>query len=174
MAYGIFCLESLWSNTATDSHRLSVAPIVEFVGNFNNVKHTKFDCGTPAELEFRLGHSRKSGYGILYLAGHGLNGEYFLDHDSVSLEKLAKMMKNRFQGWYIHFGSCLVLNTNEDNIKWFKNITGVWSVSGYKKSIEWVMSSALDLVWLDYMVQGKRKLPKSYLSLIHATEFVIY
>lgn len=173
---GIFCLESLWSNE-TDSRRLSIAPIVEFVGNFWKVKHTRFDCGTPAELELRLRHSRKQGYGILYLAGHGLKGEFWLDKETVTMEKLADMMGDRFNGWHVHFGSCLIMMDTE-NALWFKNVVGARSVSGYTTEVDWEESSAMDLIWLGHMVNGHKKpskeFNKTYRSLMKHLGFVVY
>lgn len=169
---GIFCVESLWSSD-TGSQRTSVAPFLEYIGRSYGVRHTIFDCGTVEELSLRLGKSHKKGYGILYFAGHGRKGKFLLDGGvEVTLEQLAGMMNGHFNGWYIHFASCSVLNVNLKDAKKFKRDTGAARISGYRKDVDWKESGALDLIWLSHLVSGERFDREFFAPLINRLAFI--
>lgn len=168
---GIFCLESLW-NPDTSSQRSSVRPMVEFIGRQFQVKHTTFDCSTPEELHHRLQHGRKVGYGILYFAMHGNNGILKTNGGLVTLEDVARTMGDRYYGWFLHFGSCSTLNVKMNELKSLKRHTGVASISGYKKDVDWTDSAVLDLAWLSYLAYGRRTLPPFYNALMSENKFV--
>lgn len=167
---GIFCIESLWSKDS-GSQRISVAPLLEYIGRSYGVRHTVFDCGTAEELSLRLKKSRKSGYGILYFAGHGKKGKFMLDSGEITLEQLAEMMDERFYGWYVHFGSCSVLDISVKEMKNFKHLTGVYKVSGYRKDVDWKESSALDILWISHLVSGEKFDAEAYASTIRRLGF---
>lgn len=168
---GIFCVESLWSKD-TGSQRTSVAPLLEYIGRSFGVRHTTFDCGTIEELALRLGKSHKSGYKILYLAGHGEKGKIFLDNGEVTLEQVAEMMNHRFSDWFVHFASCSVLDVSLKRIRKFKRDTGIAKLSGYRKDVDWKESSALDLIWISHLVSGERFEWEAYASMIDRLKFV--
>lgn len=133
-----------------------MAPLLEFIGRSYGVRHTTFDCGTIEELALRLKKSRRAGYGILYFAGHGQSGKFITDNGEVTLCQISEMMNHRFEGWFVHFGSCSILNVNLKEVKQFKHDTGVRRVSGYRKPVEWSESSAFDVVWLSHLVNEDR------------------
>ena len=144
----IACLESFWNEDI--ENRLSVAPILELLSKRNGIKFTLLTCNTKEELEYNLNLlKRRKGYEILYLAFHGKPGRIFLDGTSVDIETLAKFMRKGFNNWVIYFGCCSTLNVKKERISNFMKDTGGTLVIGYDKYIDWLISTALDLLLLD-------------------------
>ncbi len=150
----IACLEtSLWDekrdfDVAT---RLSVKQLLELTARGTGAKFSHFTCSTQREFEFDLrALKRKRGYGILYLAFHGLPaGIAFRDHSEIELEALAEIMGRSFADWVVHFGSCETLkrkSVRDSRALNFVQNTGVSMLLGYEKSIPWLESAALDLL----------------------------
>jgi hypothetical protein len=127
---------------------------------------------SAVDLEVRLKRGPKRGFGILYLAAHGLRGQIELDGGLITLEELSGMMKRRYEGWAVHFGSCLVMGAPLSDIKAFKRETGAALVSGYEFAVEWIQSSAFEMIWLSVLIQGKNRLPKYGNSLAETTGFL--
>jgi len=178
----IVCLEALWDG-GTDEW-ISVAPVIEFIANLNEVKFTHLTCKNRIEFKFNLrevcNHGRKRNPAILYLAFHGLSGRILLpDGDSLSLEDLADLMGEEFQGWIAHFGSCLTLSAKESRLRAFLRNTKVALLVGYRKRVDWTESTSLDLILLDWMENYKnmgamkKKVESSYQDLISATGLCI-
>lgn len=103
--------------------------------------------------------ARLPSFAILYLAFHGVPGRIMsygpLD---ISLEDLAGIMRRRFRGRIIHFGSCSTLDVDDSLIQHFIDVTGVAAVTGFGFDVDWVESSAFDLLmfvmWQDYKQIG--------------------
>ena len=70
----------------------------------------------------------------------------FADKSMLNLEELADIMKQRFKGWTIHFGSCNTLKAKDEDLKEFVKVTGASLVTGYTKYVEWSESAALDIL----------------------------
>jgi len=179
----IVCLEALWDG-GTDEW-ISVAPVIEFIANLNEVKFTHLTCKNRIEFKFSLrevcNHGRKRDPAILYLAFHGLSGRILLpDGDSLSLEELADLMGDKFQDWIVHFGSCSTLSTKESRLRDFFRSTKVALLVGYRKRVDWTESTSMDLILLDWMENYKnmgamkKKVESSYQDLISATGLRIY
>lgn len=144
----IACLESFWNDDI--ENRLSVAPILELLSKRNRIKFTLLTCNTKEELEHNLNlFKKKKRYGILYLAFHGRPGRIFLDGTSVDIETLAKLLGKRFHNWVIYFGCCLTLDVKKERISNFMKETGVSIVIGYDRYIDWLTSTATDLLLLE-------------------------
>ncbi len=152
---GILCIESIWFHDIS-SQRETMAPLVEFIAKSNQVPHAYFTVGTVSELQLRLEKNRKAKFNTLYLCGHGNVGKFFLEQEEVTLERLAEMMDGRYEGWNVHFGSCLIMKTGLPQLRRFKRKIGASRVSGYTKSVDWVESSAWDLLWLSHLAGGLR------------------
>jgi hypothetical protein len=85
----------------------------------------------------------------LYLAFHGKPGKIILNGSSVDLEMLAGLMGKGFSNRIVYFGSCATINVKEDRIFDFMNLTGTLMVMGYDRPIDWLSSTALDLLLFD-------------------------
>lgn len=142
----IACLESLWNTDIED--RWSVRPILEVIANIHDLKLAYLSCNTHEEFAFNLKMlAKRRSYGILYLAFHGAPGEIFLGDDtSLTLENLQELMGTRFADWIVHFGSCSTVDVTPRQLKSFVVETQVKMVLGYTKSVDWIESSALDLL----------------------------
>lgn len=144
----IVCLESLWDDDI--ENRLSVAPILELLSKRNGIKVTLLTCNTKEELGHNLNlFKKKKRFGILYLAFHGKPGKIILDGSSVDIEMLAGFMGKGFSNRIVCFGSCATLNVKKDRIFNFMNSTGILMVMGYNRYVDWLASTATDLLLLD-------------------------
>ena len=85
----------------------------------------------------------------MYLAFHGKPGKIILNGSSVDMETLAGFMGKSFRYWIVYFGSCATINVKKDRIFDFMNVTGTLMVMGYDRPIDWLSSTALDLLLLD-------------------------
>jgi len=66
---------------------------------------------------------------------------------------IADALEGKLSGKIVHFGSCSTLRTSEANIADFINRTGCICVSGYKRKIDYVSSTAFDLIYFDILQQ---------------------
>ncbi|MFO7169122.1 MAG: hypothetical protein DIU80_013955 [Chloroflexota bacterium] len=171
----IACLESLWNNDLED--RWSVYPILDVFANVQDVKLAHLTCNTEPEFIYNLKMlAKRRSYGILYLAFHGGPGELYLaDDTSISLETLSEYMGERFSGRIIHFGCCSTLRVSAQRLADFVESTGVNMILGYTKDIDWIESSAMDLLVFQMLQQYVdlhacwRALQKNYPDLIART-----
>lgn len=171
----IACLESLWNTDLED--RWSVLPILNVIANVQDLKLAHLSCNTEAEFAFNLKMlGKRRSYGILYLAFHGGPGELYLaDDTSISLEVLSEYMGSRFRDWIIHFGCCSTIRVSKQRLNDFVEATGVKMVLGYTKDIDWIESSALDLLVFQALQQYVdlqacwRAIQKNYPDLVERT-----
>ncbi len=171
----IACLESLWNTDIED--RWSVRPILDVITNIQDLKLAHLSCNTEPEFAYNLKMlGKRKHYGILYLAFHGSPGEIYLaDDTSISLEVLSDYMGERFQKRIIHFGSCRTVDVSEKRLRSFVETTQVTLVLGYSKDVDWIESSAMDLLIFQSLQQYVdmsawwRNMQKSYPDLIART-----
>ena len=152
-AKNIACLESLWNNDLED--RWSVRPILDVVANTYDLKLAHLTCNTEPEFSFNLRmFGKRRSYGILYLAFHGSPGALYLaDETELTLEALQELMASRFTDWIIHFGSCSTIAVPRQRLRSFVAETQVSMVMGYTKDIDWIESSAFDLILFQALQQ---------------------
>jgi hypothetical protein len=116
---------------------------------------------------------RYRGYNVLYLSYEGVPSTIELSDGTVDLETLADWMKDRFQGYAVHFGSCRMA-VDTERLSWFKNTTGAIAVSGYTIQSEWwERFGALELALLGSYLRGKKRLDKVYTGLVKKNGLVI-
>lgn len=172
MSVGIFVIESMWTPDKSDT-RSSVKPMIDAIcSEYIGGKHACWPVLTAVDLEVRLKRGPKRGFGILYFATHGRKGILSLDGGDITLSELAIMMKSRYEGWTIHFGSCLVMGAPIKELRAFKRNTGAAIVSGYTKEVQWVQSSSLEIAWLSELIEGKNRLPKYCAAMVEGTGFI--
>ena len=153
----MFCLESeQWYG---QKDRSSVEPILNLLERLKDyeVRYLHKRVATRRELEFSLERYRKPTFEthpVLYLAFHGYPGSegqqsgLCLEDGDLDLDDLAAMMTGRCAHRIVYFGSCSTLNTHGTRLNSFLRKTGALAVCGYKEEIDWVESTAFDLIFL--------------------------
>jgi hypothetical protein len=139
----IACLESMWDKRT--ENRLSVLPSLELIKRTQSSEHSHLTCNTREELKYNLKLVCKRNYGVLYFAFHGSPGRIHLHRDKITLEELAEMMAGRFTNWIIHFGTCSTMR-KPTAVSRFVEETGVSLVTGFTKDVDWIESSAFELL----------------------------
>lgn len=139
----IACLESMWDRRI--ENRLNVLPTLELISKTQESKFSHMTCNTREELQYNLNLLCKRNYGVLYFAFHGSPGKIHLHRDKVSLTDLAAMMNCRFANWIIHFGTCSTLRKPRE-VAYFVENTRVALVTGFTKDVDWIESSAFELL----------------------------
>ena len=144
----IFCIEGNWDSSL--AQRTTVRPVLELLEAHAGVKYIYRDCSTRNELDFLLDKWRQKGYGdykILYLAFHGQPGRIIIDSRStVTLDELAESMPCRTSRRLIYFGACSVMRVDKRVIRRFIHSAGVRAACGYTTDVDWIPSTALDLI----------------------------
>ena len=139
----IACLEGLWEKRTED--RLNVLPTLEMISKTMDSKFSHLTCNTREELQYNLNLLCKRNYGILYLAFHGSPGKIHLHKEKITLTELAGMMNHRFARWIVHFGTCSMLRKPRE-VEYFVEQTGVALATGFTRDVEWIESSAFELL----------------------------
>ena len=147
---GILCIEGSWENDHRD--KKSVEKALEFLECIENVKFIVKQCHNQATLEELTRdsmQSRYSKYSILYLAFHGKPGMINVGKRSkyVSFDEVADMIGDKANGKIIHFGCCSTLKLDGWAIRRFIKKTNALAVSGYSKDIDFVRSTAFDIMY---------------------------
>ena len=73
----------------------------------------------------------------------------------VELEDIAHTCKDSLRGKIVYFGSCLTLNIDKRRINTFLKQTKALAVFGYKESIDFTTSTALDLMIMEVLQRNK-------------------
>lgn len=155
---GIFCLETdRWYGT---KDRSSVAPILDILGRLKNheVPYLHKGLATRAEMEHSLDRYLQPTFKthpILYLAFHGYpaskgqqSGLWLGEDDLLPLGELADLMAGRCGNRIIYFGACWAMATDGRRLNSFLHKTEAKAVCGYKEEVDWVESTAFDLLFL--------------------------
>ena len=154
---GVFCLETdRWFG---QKDRSSVEPILSLLERLKDYKvpYLYKRVATRRELEYSLERYLKPGfkkYPVLYLAFHGYPGNkgqqsgLSLEDENLDMDDLADMMAGRCAHRVVYFGSCSTLDTHGTRLNSFLRKTGALAVCGYKEEIDWVESTAFDLIFL--------------------------
>lgn len=67
-------------------------------------------------------------------------------------------MGNGFSGWVVHFCTCKTIHVNEQRLGAFMRATDIGIIAGYTTNVDWIESSALDLLLLG-QAQNYRDMP---------------
>lgn len=126
-------------------NRLNVLPTLELISKTQGAKFSHLTCNTREELKYNLNLLCKRNYGILYFAFHGSPGKIHLHSEKLSLEDLTEMMSCRFANWIIHFGTCSTLR-KQRAVRQFVEQTNVSLVTGFTRDVDWIESSAFELL----------------------------
>lgn len=152
----IYCLEGNW-NTNPKSNQ-SIKPILEILKTTCGIRYIHIKCDTKADLLKYLRQftfKRYKNYKILYIAFHGKSNRIYTGKDYTSLKEFGEVLESSLDGKIIHFGSCSTLKTCNKHIQHFLNITSADSISGYSKTIDFIDSTALDLLYFKLLQNYK-------------------
>ena len=160
MHTGLAVIESRWWPNGNDSVRPLfevLAGIVE--ANPHAVRYDMFtDAGSLTGIVSDIAEQTDPNFHSLYLAAHGdENSICGLGGESVSRAKLRNIIINangRAAITGLYFGSCLV--GTRKNAEFLMQGSGLQWIGGYTESVDWVDSSAVDLVfWSKYISEIK-------------------
>jgi hypothetical protein len=181
---GIYCLEGLWDNNVKNTS--TVLPILELLEKRGICHYVYHSCATKDELEFLLKKWKQktliTKFPILYLAFHG-NKEhiYITNKNTYSLQELAETLESSAAGKVIFFASCETLNIDERKIQSFLKQTNAIAAIGYKQEVDWMLSTAFELLVLDALQHDKfdnkgiekieEKIKSEYGKLHHILDF---
>ena len=152
----VFCLEGDWNLDLRNKSSISAA--LEFLQTNCGVKYIHKNCGTKENLQYYLKlwkQKRYTDYTICYLAFHGIPETIKVGKEEVNLDELAQMLNGSCRNKIIHFGSCNTLDTDERNIRRFLETTQALCVCGFKTDIDYLESSAFDMLLIEHLQQYK-------------------
>lgn len=157
---GLAIAECRWWHSGNDSVRPlfeTLAGIIE--GNPHSVRYDMFS--EENSLRYIISDIASLGqYHSLYIASHGSGGAVSgLGSSSISRTVLRNIFRTAdpygtISG--IYFGSCLVGNQANAGYWLDPNMTNLKWVAGYTQSVDWVDSSAIDMIfWSKYLSERK-------------------
>lgn len=153
---GIFCLEGLWDDDLRKNP--SVEPVLSLLKQINGIPYIHRDCATLEEFEFYVSkwvQKKYKGYPILYLAFHGENGRICISKNGYDLDDVSELLSGKCKGTIIVIGSCNTLNMDKRHWNRFLRNTGALAVCGYKTVVDWIPSTAFELLLLDTLQENK-------------------
>lgn len=156
---GVFCLEGDWWN---DPRKPStVEPILELLAKADGIqiRYVHLNVGNRDSFNDYLSkwtQKRFQSYPILYLAFHGNPGEIQVGDsrrpsNTVKLTDLGDSLAGKCKGRIIFFGSCETVDVHGKLLNSFLKKTGALAVCGYCGSVDWVLSTAFELIALASM-----------------------
>lgn len=177
----IYCLEGNWNKHPKSSQ--SIKPILDLLYTFSKVKYKYHKC--PTKKDFIKGletftQKRYSNYTVLYIAYHGCKNRICFGSEYITLKEIASLLEGKLNGKIIHFGSCSTLNTSEKNITDFITRTGCSLISGYQKDVEYIDSTAFELLYFETVQRYfsfkkiKSNITKKYPKLIEGLRFTLF
>lgn len=148
----IYCLEGNWSKQP--SSKLSIKPILDLLYTTSKVKHIYNKCQTKNDFLIhleRFTQKRYKNYPILYIAFHGRTNKISIGNEDITLKEISNVLEGKLEGKIVHFGSCSTLKTSGKNISSFISRTKCSYISGYKKDVNYIISTAFELIYFDIL-----------------------
>ena len=177
----IYCLEGNWNKHPHSKQ--TIKPILELLFTFSKTKYVYRKCPTKDEFVKGLqvfAHKRYSNYSVLYIAYHGHKNRIYFGKEYITLKEIADVLEGKLNGKIVHFGSCSTLNTSDKNITDFINRTGCSFISGYKKDIPYIESTAFELLYFNALNTYrtyrtiKKNIIDKYSALVNILRFTIF
>ena len=130
----IFCIEGDWETDLRKSK--SVLGVLEFLKSISKIDFIHRNCSTKIEFINRLEQFKKySSYSILYLAFHGSSNTIHLGDETINLNEIQEILKDKLENKIIYFGSCQTLKTSNINLSKFIEVTKASCLVGFAKDV---------------------------------------
>ncbi|UCF79422.1 MAG: hypothetical protein JSW03_04045 [Candidatus Eiseniibacteriota bacterium] len=149
---GIFCIEGLWDPDLRLSS--TVRPLMELLRLNESIDYIHREYATREEFEFYLSKwTQKSydAYPILYVAGHGKEGGIEMGSGVYSIDAMADLLASKCANRLIMFSSCSTMNISKQKLQLVLDKTGALAVCGYRVDVDWLRSTAFELLLLARM-----------------------
>jgi hypothetical protein len=164
--FNLIVAEGHWSNHSNHSVKSLFDLLSDLLrSNNHSYKYTQF--ANPTAFSSSIAQLLDANHKYLYIGSHGYNdGIYGTDDaDPLTFTKLKNNLA-KFSGLYL--GTCL-FGHPYTLIRFVENSSLTWC-AGYKNSVDWVDSSALDLAfWKIFQIYNTQKGKKVELSMIEST-----
>lgn len=177
----IYCLEGNWSNQP--SSKLSIKPILDLLYMTSKVKYIYNKCQTKNEFLFhleRFTNKTYKNYPVLYIAFHGRTNRIYTGSEEITLQEISNLLEGKLEGKIVHFGSCSTLRIADSKISDFILRTKCNFISGYKKDVDFICSTAFELLFFEYLqncaiaYKLDKKITSQFYSLKRKFNFKIY
>jgi uncharacterized protein YecE (DUF72 family) len=158
---GVLCLEGEWTDNLRNNQ--SVLPTLEHLKRLEQLDYIHRDVATREELAYyaRL-FARRAGreyanFTTVYLPMHGSPGALSLNSaETMTLAETAEQLGEAARGRFVYLGSCSSLRATS-KVRAFLDASRASGVCGFTKDVDWLESSAVDLLLLPALAhQGKR------------------
>lgn len=164
--FNLIVAEGHWSNYSNHTVKSLFDLLSDLLkSSQHSYKYTQF--ADPAAFNSCISQLRNSTHKYLYIGSHGSIGGI---HGATAANPLTyTLIKNRISGLDgLYLGTCL-FGQPANLLKFVKESDLTWC-AGYKNSVDWVDSSALDLAfWKVFQMLNTQKGKKVELSLIEST-----
>ncbi len=152
----ILCLEGEWRRDIRREE--SVEPLLELLKLRGEIEYIHRRCGTRGEFIHYLAQQKGyRDYRIVYLAFHGAEGKLRMSPgEEITLVEMADLVPGAFEGRIVYFGSCATLARPVRELRAFLHKTGAEAVAGYTREVDWVESSAFELMFLYWAAYYKK------------------
>lgn len=128
----------------------------------NGIKTIYKTCGSIEEFELRINQitrdNRKyKSFEIIYLAFLGSKNNIIFGETEYSLNEIDLLLESKLNDKIIHFGNCKTL-LYEKQARDFLKITCAKAISGYIKIIDFIESTALDILYFNPCQEYQKRL----------------
>ena len=155
---GVFCIESRSEDDPSFEHALRLlAGQLDFSILNAAVKRVTTRHDLAKQIASWANRSDYK-YPVLWLAGHGNSGGFFVDDTAgnrrVDLQALIEIAEDGefpWSGALLHFGACSTLSTHGDECRALLEKTGLEAVSGYSKDVYWIPSLAFEMLYMQFL-----------------------
>ncbi|HWG94745.1 MAG TPA: hypothetical protein VNU66_11020 [Mycobacteriales bacterium] len=166
---GVLCFEGEWTDDLRNNQ--SVLPTLEHLKRLEQLDYIHRDVATREELSYYAGRFARrarreyASFRTVYLPMHGAPGALFVSGTtSLSLSDLAEDLGSTCEGRAVYFGACSALRAPAQ-VRNFLARTSATLVCGYTKDVDWLESSAIDLLLLPALSrQAKRNGAEAYMN----------
>ena len=153
---GIFCIEGLWDPDLRVSS--SVQPLLDLLNLNALISYIHMDAATHEEFEFyvrKWTQKRYDEYPILFIASHGNESGIKVGDKPYSIEALADLLAGECTNRIIMISSCSTLRIGKRVLRGFLRKTGALAVCGYRVDVDWLRSTAFELLLLSQMQKNE-------------------
>jgi hypothetical protein len=153
---GIFCIEGLWDPDLRVSS--SVQPLLDLLNLNALISYIHMDAATHEEFEFyvrKWTQKRYDEYPILFIASHGNESGIKVGDKPYSIEALADLLAGECTNRIIMISSCSTLRIGKRVLRDFLKKTGALAVCGYRVDVDWLRSTAFELLLLSQMQKNE-------------------